>query len=121
MDNAQSGTLAGRRVLIVEDEFYLADDLRRELAASGADVAGPANTLERARALMAGRIDFAVLDVNLRGEMIFPLADELRERGVPFIFTTGYDPEVIPATYQDVERWQKPVASRQLLQALAKL
>lgn len=121
MNEAQQGNLAGRRVLIVEDEFYLADDLRRELTDQGAKVAGPVNTLDRARALTEQPIDLAVLDVNLKGEMIFPLADELRERGVPFVFTTGYAAEMIPAEYHDVERWEKPFVARKLVQALAKL
>lgn len=116
------GNLAGRSVLVVEDEFYLADDLRRALVEQGAKVAGPVNTLARAQALTsAQQVDLAVLDVNLKGELIFPLADELRERGVPFVFTTGYGAEMVPAQYQDVERWEKPFTPRQLVQALAKL
>ncbi|RST31300.1 response regulator [Sphingomonas ginkgonis] len=121
MNDTQAGKLTGRRVLVVEDEFYLADDLRRELIDQGAKVAGPVNTVDRARALTSQPIDLAVLDVNLRGEMIFPLADELRKRGVPFVFTTGYAPEMIPAEYHDVERWEKPFTARQIVQALAKL
>lgn len=121
MNDAHHDKLAGRRVLIVEDEFFLADDLRRELTDRGVDVAGPANTLDRARALTSGRIDFAVLDVNVKRELIFPLADELRERGVPFVFTTGYDAEMITAKYRDVERLEKPFVPRQLVQKLAEL
>ena len=122
MMQAHGNALAGRRVLVVEDEFFLADDLKRALTEQGAEVAGPANSMTRARAL-ASRQDFdlAVLDVNLRGEMIFPFADELRARGVPFVFTTGYDAAMVPAEYQDVERWEKPFTMHQLVQALVRL
>lgn len=114
--------LAGRRVLIVEDEFFLADDLKRALMEQGAEVAGPVNTLNRAKALASEQqLDLAVLDVNLKGELIFPFADELRRRGVPLVFTTGYDAEMVPVEYQDVERWEKPFTSHQLVQALAEL
>ena len=122
MMEVHGNALAGRRVLVVEDEFFLADDLKRALTEQGAEVAGPANSMTRARAL-ASRQDFdlAVLDVNLRGEMIFPFADELRARGVPFVFTTGYDAAMVPAEYQDVERWEKPFTMHQLVQALVRL
>lgn len=121
MTQERSGKLAGRRILVVEDEFFLADDLRRALTEHGAEVAGPANTLDRARALASESVDLAVLDVNLRGETVFPLADELRARGVPFVFTTGYDEEMMPDAYRDVERWEKPYVARQLIRALAAL
>lgn len=122
MTDKQDGKLAGRRILIVEDEFFLADDLKRALAAQGAEIAGPANTLDRARKLTSKHVlDLAVLDVNVKGEMIFPFADELRERGVPFVFTTGYDAEMVPAEYRNIERWEKPFTADHLIRALAKL
>lgn len=122
MDAIPNGKLTGRKVLIVEDEFFLADDLKRALVEQGAEVTGPANTVDRAKALASGQeFDMAVLDVNLKGEMIFPFADELRERGVPFVFTTGYDAEMVPAEYRNVERWEKPFTAHKLIQALARL
>ena len=116
------GALAGVTVLVVEDEFYLADDLRRALLAQGATVAGPVGTVHHALALVDARLpDFAVLDVNVKGEMIFPLAEALRERGVPFIFATGYDAAVLPAPYADVERWEKPFAAQRLVERIIAL
>lgn len=111
--------MAGRRVLVVEDEFYLADDLRRALADRGADVLGPVATVARARAIVAEeQLDFAVLDVNLRGETIFALATDLRARDVPFVFATGYDARTLPAAFADVPRWEKPFALDQCIDAL---
>lgn len=120
MDDAHTETLSGRAVLVVEDEFYLADDLRRALVDRGAAVVGPVATVARARSLVdKERIDFAVLDVNLRGELIFPLAAELRARAVPFVFTTGYDAETIPEEFSDVERWEKPFTADRLVSAIS--
>lgn len=86
-------SLRGRHVLIVEDEYLLADDLSDALSDVGAKVVGPAGSIEQATALILSRepIDVAILDVNLRGEMVFPVADALRQRGIPFAFATGYD------------------------------
>lgn len=122
MEEAQDGVLAGRTILVVEDEFYLADDLTRALIEQGAEVAGPVNSLSRARALVSQeRVDLAVLDVNLKGELVFPFAAELRERGVPFVFTTGYNAAMVPAEYQDVDRWEKPFVASEFVQAISKL
>lgn len=84
--------LDGRHILIVEDEALVA--MTAEMAVEDAHgvVVGPAATLEDGLALArANDIDAAVLDVNLHGEKSFPIADLLVERGVPFVFTTGYD------------------------------
>lgn len=105
----EATTLSGRRVLVVEDEYYLADDLARALRARGADVVGPVPSLERALAAASSEsIDFAVLDLNLKGDHGFPVADALAERNVPFVFATGYDDTVIPDRHRDVKRWEKP-------------
>lgn len=103
--------LRDRRILVVEDEYMLADDLRAELDEAGAVVVGPAGTVEDAMALIGSGepIDGAVLDVNLRGEPVFPAADLLAERGVPFLFTTGYDQSAIPERFERVPRCEKPI------------
>ena len=109
MHSAQAATLSGRRVLVVEDEYYLADDLVRALRARGADVVGPMPSLERAVAAASSEaIDFAVIDLNLKGDHGFPVADALADRRVPFVFATGYDEAVIPERHRDVKRWEKP-------------
>ena len=118
-DTAEMGALAYRRVLIVEDEDYLADDMAQVLQTFGADVVGPVPTPDKALALLADEpVDAAILDINLKGQMVFPVADVLREQGVPFIFATGYDPAAVPEAYRDVPRWEKPFKPEDLVKAL---
>jgi hypothetical protein len=64
------------------------------------------------------RIDAAVLDINLRGDPIYPLADVLSGRGVPFVFATGYDLASIPEPYRQIPRWEKPFDPEALVEAL---
>jgi CheY-like chemotaxis protein len=115
--------LADRRILVVEDEYFLADEIGETLRALGADIAGPAGHLEDAvEILRDGRVlDAAVLDVNLRNGMIFPIARELRARHVPFVFTTGYDRISIISEFQDVLLLEKPIDLAALARKLAAL
>ena len=86
--------LNGMRVLIVEDEALIALLLEDELNDAGAEVVGPAASVNEALALIGtvhGGLSAAVLDINLRGETALPVADLLAALRVPFIFTTGYD------------------------------
>jgi CheY-like chemotaxis protein len=89
----------------------------------GAEVVGPAPDLEHATALLATgeRIDSAVLDINLPGELVYPVADALRQRGIPFLFATGYDQASIPAGYEDVPRRKKPFDHNALARVLPAL
>ena len=90
----------GRCLLLVEDEYIIADDLALSLEQLGFEVVGPAGSVQEALDLVrrnGDRLDGAVLDINLRGERAYPIADALSDRGVPFVFTTGYDTPVIPA------------------------
>ena len=100
-----------RRVLVVEDEYMLAEDMRETLEAAGAIVLGPAASLEGALALLRteATVDAATVDINLGGQASYPVADELLRRGIPFLFTTGYDPGAIPVQYQHITRCEKPV------------
>lgn len=102
--------LRGRRVLIVEDEYLLAEDLRLTLERHGAEVVGPVPSVGEAMAAVADHpeLDGAVLDMNLRGNMVFPVADLLTARRVRFFFTTGYAMSAIPDRYADVMRFEKP-------------
>jgi CheY-like chemotaxis protein len=103
--------LRGCRVLVTEDEYFLADDIARSLRSLGAKVAGPVSELEDALGILDSgeTIDGAVLDVNLKGEMIFPIARALRARNLPFVFTTGYDRAAVDPEFQDVLVWEKPL------------
>src|SRR5690348_9428474 len=84
--------LRGLRILVVEDNFLVADTICEILADRGCEVVGPAPSLERGWKLAREEaLDGAVLDVNLSGEVSFPLAKALAERGIPFLFLTGYD------------------------------
>ncbi len=116
-------TLQNCRILLVEDEYMLADELRSELEEADALILGPAGTIEDAMDLIrSGQdIDGGILDVNLGGEMVFPVADHLVERGVPFLFTTGYDESVIPGRFAKIERCQKPVNIKRVRQAIGRV
>jgi CheY-like chemotaxis protein len=108
------------RVLVVEDEYMLAEALADGLAALGVQVVGPVGGLNEALALAAtSELDGAILDINLGGETVFPLADALAARGVPYVFATGYARESIPELYRQAPILSKPVdvaALKSLLQ-----
>lgn len=112
--------LSGRRVLLVEDDFFIVDEMVRSFEAAGAEIVGPAPTVRRALDLIAGEasLDGAVLDINLRGEQVYPVADALAARGVPFLFTTGYDQRVVPARYGHIRRCEKPINPMKVAEAL---
>ena len=114
-------SLQGRRVLVVEDDYIMAEDLKAELESFGALVLGPVPTLQYAFDRLASEpaLDGAVLDINLGGDLVYPLADLLRARRIPFVFATGYEEEAIPALYADLPHVPKPVNMRQIIQALA--
>lgn len=115
--------LQGRRVLVAEDEYLIAFDLRDALVRAGAEVLGPVPTVEDAAALLDGetQIDAAVLDVNLRGDMIFAVADALQERGIPVVFATGYDSSSLPDRFSSAVRLEKPLEGREIADLLAPL
>ena len=101
---------APRRVLVVEDEMMIAIMLEDMLTLLGHKVAGVAPNLGLALAMAASeQFDLAVLDVNLGGgDRSFPVAQVLRERGVPFLFATGYGALGLEAPFQDTMTLQKP-------------
>jgi CheY-like chemotaxis protein len=110
--------ILGRRILLVEDEVIVAMMIEDMLVQLGCDVVGPAARLDEALALAkSSRIDAAVLDVNLAGEMSYPVANELLRRGVPFVFSTGY--EAPRNGFSDCLYIQKPFEERELARALA--
>jgi DNA-binding NarL/FixJ family response regulator len=117
-----ANTLNGRRVLVVEDDYFLASDAAGALQDAGAEVLGPCPNAETASdALEQGHPDAVVLDINLGAGASFCLARELKDRHIPFVFLTGYDRETIPSEYADVEQLIKPVRLRTIVRAVSKL
>ena len=109
-------TLSGCRVLVVEDEEFIAADIVIELEQWGAEVIGPADSLPVALDLIATtQPDVATIDLVLRGALAFPVAEALQARDVPFVFSTGLDRDVIPEEYQDVPCWEKPGGVTELM------
>jgi len=118
----ERASLSGRRILVVEDEYFLADDISCALRSLGADIAGPVGELEDAQRILSDGsiVDGAVLDVNIRSEMVFPIAQELRARHVPFLFTTGYDKVSIAPEFRDVTLWEKPIDIAAMIRGLVR-
>ena len=101
--------LQGLRILVVEDEMMVAmliEDLLKEL---GCTIVGPAASIEQALQLIASEaIDGAMLDLNLAGRAVYPVADELARRSIPFIFASGYGDQALTDRYNDRPRLRKP-------------
>jgi DNA-binding response OmpR family regulator len=115
----EPGLLAGLRVLVVEDDYFIADEICTTLRNSGAEVLGPASDIEQGLDMVKRHhIDCAVLDINLHGRLAFNLASELQQRGTPSIFATGYDSSVVPGSFSSSVRLEKPVNLSALLQAV---
>lgn len=108
--------LQDKHILVVEDEYLIADDIRAALVQAGAEVVGPVPNVDAAAALISSetRIDAALLDINLAGTTVFEIADTLMARGIPFAFATGYDSWAIPDRFADVPRLEKPVKAQQI-------
>ena len=110
---------AGRRVLIVEDELMIRMLLEGMLTDLGHTVAAEAGTIEEALKLAKdAEFDVAVLDVNLNSRSITPVAELLVERGVPFVFASGYGQRGVPEAYRNSPTLQKPFQVEALAQAI---
>jgi DNA-binding NtrC family response regulator len=111
--------LEGAKVLVVEDEYFIADDLVRALDAAGGKAVGPAGSIAQARALLdEQQVDGAILDLNLHGEMAFPLVKELSDRGLPCVIMSGYSPESLPDYVRQVPSLEKPVDYDRVVRSL---
>ena len=104
------------RVLIIEDEYLLGDDLANALRALGAHVIG-SRRIRRSDSVERDCFDVAVIDINLRGHLTY----ELMRIGKPFIFTTGYSAEIIPDRFRHVPRWEKPYELEEVRADVAEL
>jgi len=117
--NSAADKLSGQRVLIVEDEYFLAQDLAEYLNHLGVEVVGPVGTVTDALELLHyADIQGAVLDINLRGERVYPVADVLEQKQVPFVFASGYGGELEPNAYTDIPRCIKPLDFAELANTL---
>ena len=115
-----SQAFAGRRVLIVEDESLVAMLLETILEDMGCVPVGPASTVDEGLQIATGgeRIDAALLDVNVAGKQVFPIAQALKDRGVPFVFSTGYGEGGLPDEWRGQPTLQKPFTEAAVRDAL---
>lgn len=114
--------LEGRKILLVEDNFGIARSLALLFKRYGADIVGPAGTLDDALSIVTRDtdIDGAVLDINVRDQLVYPVADALREQSVPMVFVTGYDETFVSPRYADIPCMPKPWNAERLVQVLFK-
>jgi DNA-binding response OmpR family regulator len=113
--------LRGVKVLVIEDEFYLAAELEEQVQQGGGTVLGPCPDVPAAMTQMDAGPSCAVVDINLGQGPSFEIAGVLRARGIPFLFLTGYDMEVIPPEFADIECLQKPIDTSRAMDAIARL
>ncbi len=114
--------LSGARIVVVEDEYYLAEDLADALKSAGAKVIGPVGSLDQAQEVLeAGGFDGALLDMNLRGELSFALARQFQAADVPFVIVSGYSSGALPLELGDVPRLEKPINPADAVDALAQM
>jgi CheY-like chemotaxis protein len=111
-----------RRALVVEDEVLIGMLVEEMLGDLGCEVAALSTHLDEALRLAKGdNFDFAVLDINLNGIQSFPIADLLTDRGVPFLFATGYGAKILPERHAKAVILHKPYSLEDLRAALARL
>jgi CheY-like chemotaxis protein len=112
--------LAGKRILVVEDEALVAMLIETLLEDYGCCVVGPCSTVAKAlEAALNETFDLALLDVNLRGEKVYPVAEVLTERHIPFLFLSGYGEEAIPPGRSGWKVCTKPFKGNDLVRMLS--
>ncbi len=114
--------LTGRCILVVEDESLIAMLVEDALLDAGAEILGPAATVEEALALFESRSPHAaVLDINLAGQVSTPVADLLADRGIPFVVATGYGAAGLSERHRGVPVLAKPYDPQELVETLARI
>ena len=114
--------LTGLTILVLEDDYLLAEDTRRTLEAAGATVLGPCRSASQARTLTSKKMpDCAIVDINLGEGPNFEPARDFLAQGVPILMTTGYDGSVIPEELREHPCLQKPVPADKILSAVSRL
>jgi response regulator RpfG family c-di-GMP phosphodiesterase len=107
---ADTSTSSAKRVLLVEDEMLVGMMMRDLLVSAGLSVVGPVSSLSEAMTAAANvDVDAGVLDVNMGTEFVYPLAEVLKKKGIPFVFVTGYSAETIDPRFRDCNVLQKPI------------
>lgn len=120
MGRTRESALKGAKVLILEDEYFLADDLARALRDAGAQPVGPVNSVQQAEDLVARETpDAAILDLNLRGEMASEFVERLAASNVRCLILSGYASDAFPASAGGVPRIEKPVSPASVMASLA--
>ena len=120
MTVSKHASLAGARVLIVEDDFLLADDLVRALRDAGANPLDPVNSVKQAKEIMEReKVDAAILDLNLRGEMASDFVEQLVATDLPCLIVSGYGEDALPHSIGSLPRLEKPVNPPMVLEKLA--
>jgi DNA-binding response OmpR family regulator len=115
MSPSAQEAFTGRRVLLAEDTMFVADEIEHMLQQFGFEVVGPFPRLKAVLgAATSESLDLALLDVNLNDESVFPAAEALLERSVPFIFLTGYDAKSLPEEFRSFPRLTKPFGEGEL-------
>jgi CheY-like chemotaxis protein len=114
--------LRGARILVVEDEWMISTLIAELLTECGCKVVGPASSVAEAVGLASTEaIDASLLDLNVHGEVVDPVARTLADRGIPFVFLTGYRSARVSETYRERPVLQKPVRPEKLIQILSQL
>ncbi|MDR9775997.1 response regulator [Rhizobium hidalgonense] len=120
----QKLNLSGRFYLVVEDEYLAASIIVTALEDEGAAVAGPVSSVTGALKLVSERadeLDAGILDIDLRGVMVYPVAEKLAEQRIPFVFVTGYECDCLPEPFRTMPCLNKPCDEQELLGLLANL
>ncbi|MBM7404728.1 MULTISPECIES: response regulator [Sphingomonas] len=115
--------LRGRVVLVLEDSYFIAEDLCAAIEQAGGRVLGPASHVEEALALLLKRDypDAAILDIDLNGSQSFSVADALAKRKVPILFVTGLDLPALPHAHRKIPVCRKPMRAAEVVRALTRL
>ncbi|AGK59890.1 signal transduction histidine kinase [Hyphomicrobium denitrificans 1NES1] len=122
MQSSVEKPVAGKRILIVDDEPLIAMDIVASLEDEGCQIVGPAGTLQKALNLIERKeIDAALLDANLSGDPVDTIAAALARRKIPFAFVSGYGREGLPEAYQQVELIKKPFQRQQLVDVIQQM
>lgn len=116
---ADQASLAGLRVLVVEDEMLVSLMIEELLGEHCCSVIGPFDRIAPAlRAARSAQFDLALLDVNVAGEKVYPVAEMVARRGIPFLLLSGYGEAAVPPEHPDWQACAKPFRAKDLIRML---